>query len=188
MKTEEGKIYNFGGGRKSTEFSLGEDPENMIHVDINTSEDIDIHADVFDKLPFEDNSISHIRSSHCLEHTSYRNTVPILKEWNRVLKKNGRIDIWQSNFNFKALTWVLRSLLKKETNPGFVMGSHIGYDEHKTFFTPTLLKQNLTDAGFKNIKIKKGRNIAEYKQGIGKYIQKIVWLEIHAIAFKDDDF
>ena len=47
MKTEEGKIYNFGGGRNSTEFSLGEDPENMIHVDINTSEDIDIRADVF---------------------------------------------------------------------------------------------------------------------------------------------
>jgi len=45
----------------------------------------------------------------------------------------------------------------------------------------------ILDAGFKNIKIKKGRNIAEYKQGIGKYIQKIIWLEIHAIAFKDDD-
>lgn len=187
ISVEEGKTYNFGGGKNSAEFDLGvEDAASMVHVDSLESEDIDIQADVFGKLPFEDNSISHIRSSHCLEHASYIDTVKILKEWNRVLKKGGRIDLWHSNFNFKAIIWVLLSILRKETNPGYVFGSH--HKEyckgHKTFFTPMLIKQNLIDAGFIDVKVEKGRSIAAYKRGIGKYVQKIVWLELHAVAWK----
>lgn len=176
---------NLGGGRNSKEIELGEDAVDIIHIDIDQNAGIDILADVFNvSLPFKNNSINRIRSSHCLEHVSYKNTVNILKEWKRVLKPGSRIDIYQSNFNFKAVTWVIRSILKKEAEPGFIMGSHIGYDEHKTFFTPTLLRKNLEDAGFKNIKVTRGRNIAEYKRGVGKYIQKVVWLELHAIAYK----
>jgi len=45
------------------------------------------------KLPFKANSIDEALSIHSLEHFSWRETVPLLKEWRRILKPNGRITL-----------------------------------------------------------------------------------------------
>jgi len=49
----------------------------------------DIHSDLFRNLPFPDNSVHQIYSSHLLEHFPYPNLINLLKECLRVLIPNG---------------------------------------------------------------------------------------------------
>lgn len=59
-------------------------------LEVNIGEHAEVQV-VDEKLPFEDNSIGYIVSSHTLEHIP--NTEAVLNEWIRVLKPNGLIAI-----------------------------------------------------------------------------------------------
>lgn len=55
--------------------------------------DIKDGFDASQPLPFEDGSVDEIYASHVLEHIPYTQTVPVLREWARVLKPNGIMRI-----------------------------------------------------------------------------------------------
>lgn len=55
-------------------------------------EKADIKCDVKD-LPFEDNSVDEIVASHIIEHFDFREAQDVLKEWQRVLKRGGKLWI-----------------------------------------------------------------------------------------------
>ena len=55
-----------------------------------------------DKMPFKDNSVDLIYTSHCLEHIIWHKTVDALKEAYRVLKKGGKLEIHVPNFEVIA--------------------------------------------------------------------------------------
>jgi SAM-dependent methyltransferase len=53
----------------------------------------DIQADMCVLPMFEDNSVDDISCHHALEHVPLRNVEPALREWYRVLKPGGRLDL-----------------------------------------------------------------------------------------------
>ena len=70
-----------------------------IGVDIlppgGNNHDIDVVCDIErEKWPLADNSVSHIFSSHCLEHVDMRNLFHIYKEMTRVAADGCKIEIW----------------------------------------------------------------------------------------------
>lgn len=57
--------------------------------------DIDIVCDIEkERWPIEDNSVSHIFSSHCFEHVSKESIPYIFKEMSRVAADGCKIEIW----------------------------------------------------------------------------------------------
>jgi len=65
--------------------------EGYINCDINNPL-ADIKCDVRD-LPFESESVDEIFASHIIEHFDYKEGGDVLHEWNRVLKKGGKLTI-----------------------------------------------------------------------------------------------
>lgn len=62
-----------------------------IRIDLDPDTHPDVVADVRRLDAIDSGSIDTIRAIDILEHLSYRDTVPTLREWARVLKHNGRI-------------------------------------------------------------------------------------------------
>lgn len=69
---------------------------NSIQIEydrLRFSDDVPIHweGDGTQNLPFKDNVLDYVYSSHLIE--DYVDWIPILKEWNRMIKMNGHIVI-----------------------------------------------------------------------------------------------
>jgi len=95
-------------------------------------------------LPYEDESIDEIRASHILEHFSYRQTLEVLIEWNRVLKLDGIIKISVPNFDY-----IITNLKDHPMFEGYIFGGQIDvYDFHHALFTEKKLKELLWKACF----------------------------------------
>jgi SAM-dependent methyltransferase len=54
----------------------------------------------------QDNSVDEIYSAHVVEHFSYTEVEDVLKEWNRVLKPEGRITIKMPDLDFLCKAYV----------------------------------------------------------------------------------
>lgn len=104
-----------------------------------------------DKLPYEDNSIQEIWSSHMLEHIGKLEVVPTLKEWFRVLKSGGKLTI-----RVPDLTWCCQWWIDHQTigwDMDILFGNQTREGEfHKTGFNREIMMDYLRKAGF-NVKI-----------------------------------
>ena len=115
---------------------------------------VDLYADApgivkapMHKLPYEDETVDEIYSSHALEHIGKYEVVHNLKEWWRVLKWYGRLTI-----EVPDLEWVCKNWLKYRDN-GWNMDAIFGDQStpgqyHKTGFTKQLMYAYLAEAGF----------------------------------------
>jgi len=106
-------------------------------------------------LPYENNSADELLSSHMLEHFNKYEISNALKEWYRVLKINGKIEIEVPDFESILKTW-----LESDDKTGFAMDTVFGLqtrpgEEHKFGFTSKILKEMLLDIGFFDIEITK---------------------------------
>lgn len=63
-------------------------------LNIINSKSTDYILDASKSLPFKDNTFNLIYASHILEHIPWYQTQEILKEWMRVLKPGGSLEIW----------------------------------------------------------------------------------------------
>jgi len=81
--------------------------EGFIGVDINPDNDADVVASALN-LPFEDESINEIYSSHLVEHFSPEEAKKFFDEIYRVLKKGGKAFLKIDK------DWTKRKLLKKD--------------------------------------------------------------------------
>lgn len=80
-------------------------------------------------LPFDDNSMDYVFSSHCLEHiTDYSRTI---EEWFRVLKLNGRLIIIVPH----------QHIYEKKINLPSQWNS-----DHKRFYTPASLLKEIEES------------------------------------------
>lgn len=96
----------------------------------------DIQADVSKPLPLDDLSVDTVIARHILEHCT--DSVETLKNWNRILKIDGRLIIAVPNQD------IINSI---PLNP-----------EHVHAFTPKSLKALMELCGFKQIEIKDPQN------------------------------
>ena len=126
-------------------FAHGED--GWVGVDPFSSE-ADVRAFMWD-LPYEDNTVDEIFSSHSLEHIGKAQVPVTLREWFRVLKPGGKVTV-----RVPDLEWCVNHWLNHKYDTGwcidiiFVNQNHEG-EYHKTGFIEYTLKKYLTDVGFR---------------------------------------
>jgi predicted SAM-dependent methyltransferase len=99
-------------------------------------------------LPFKDNSIDSIWSSHALEHVGIYQVAPTLKEWHRVLKPKQKVIVSVPNFDYVAKYWLTGADRAWAEAMVFGMQSDEG-QFHKCAFTAASLRSDLEAAGFK---------------------------------------
>jgi SAM-dependent methyltransferase len=68
--------------------------EGFETLNIISGSDVDYVCDASKPLPFNDNTFDIIYSSHILEHIPWYQTEVTLKEWVRILKSGGTLEIW----------------------------------------------------------------------------------------------
>jgi predicted SAM-dependent methyltransferase len=133
---------DIGSGRKPHKGFIGIDKYIIGDGIVNT--------DMWD-LPYADNTVERIYSSHALEHLAKREILPTLKEWDRVLIPGGEIGIIVPD-----LEWCIRAWLEHRTNDWYldiIFGNQDHEGEfHKTGFTVDMLGWYLTEAGFVDLK------------------------------------
>lgn len=123
-------------------FTYHIDTRQLPHVDYVTSAD-DLHM-------FGDNSVDLIYNSHLLEHFGRNQVEDVLKEWYRVLKVGGILEIAVPDFEKLVAVYLKTGDLK------LILGSLVGrqdYPEntHYVVFDYSSLSEILGKVGFKNI-------------------------------------
>lgn len=133
--------------RKLSEIRLnlgcGEHPmSGFINVDL-FSDKADIRADVLDLKPYAADSVDLVENHHLFEHLSFEDSGRALREWHRVLRRDGYLVITCPNLTWVAVRWLCQTLLGAvgfktqrdgtermfygpQTNPG--MFHRAGYD------------------------------------------------------------
>jgi predicted SAM-dependent methyltransferase len=134
-----------------------------ITLDMNKT--CDLYWDLRDGIPFPDNSIEAIYSSHLFEHLTYQQILGLLKESKRVLKPGGTFSICVPN----ARPYIEAYLNNDRTfwnnipafyepalggNAGLDMVNYIAYmdGEHKYLFDQENLMEVLKVSGFNNVR------------------------------------
>jgi predicted SAM-dependent methyltransferase len=128
-------------------------------VDLNPA--ADIHHDLREPLPFPDNSVDEIYSSHMLEHFVYPEPMlSLLRDCNRMLKPGGRIRIAVPNARLFLNAYFNPEDFDRERFCGWEVGLHytsridvvnfIAYlgGEHRFMFDDDNLPRVLAEAGF----------------------------------------
>jgi len=70
------------------------------HLDIDaTCPDLEFVGPM-DDIPVDDETFDELLSIHSIEHTSWRNVLPTLQEWFRVLKPGGRLEFHTPNLRY----------------------------------------------------------------------------------------
>jgi len=134
----------------------------------------DIQADAAGPLPISDSTYDLIYASHVIEHIPWWKTIDTLKEWARILKPGGQLEIWTVN----ALK-VANILVAAEEGMGFSQtpdrwtrynpekdiykwcaGRLFAYGPvpgdpnwHKALFTPKHLRACFVNSGFTNVRV-----------------------------------
>ena len=83
---------------------------DCINIDIRELIGVDLICDVR-KLPFDAESIAYILADDIIEHFPLSETLSILREWSRVLSKNGKIKIRTPNLN-----WICEHYVQNKNN------------------------------------------------------------------------
>ena len=124
--------------------------EDWIHIDGGDYDHLD-YKDIT-KLEFEDNSVDLIYASHVLEYFDRDEVIPVLEEWNRVLKKDGILRLAVPNF-YAMIQLYFLSNYPLDTFLGPLYGKMKMADEtiyHKTTYDWNSLCNILTEAGYKS--------------------------------------
>ena len=128
--------------------------------------DADIKWDLKLGIPLKDESVNRIYSSHLLEHISYNNLIPFLKECKRVLLWGGEFSVCVPNSRLFIEAYKEDKLFQNRTEwwqPGMIdTGSNIDQinyiaymrNEHKYMFDEQNLINTLKKAGFLNVSLR----------------------------------
>jgi predicted SAM-dependent methyltransferase len=117
--------------------------EDFISVDIQNA---DVKAEMWD-IPYEDNVIDFIWSSHTLEHVGIYRINQTLKEWFRILKPGHQAIIQVPNFDYVAKYWLTGPDRPWAEAMVFGHQAHEG-EFHKCAFTAMSLRADIEAAGF----------------------------------------
>ena len=127
---------------------------DWLHIDGNrTYPHVDLHNIHDIELP--DDSVELIYASHLLEYFDRKEVLPLLAEWNRVLKKGGvlrlsvpdiqrLIEIYREN-DLDAILGPLYGKMKIDSNDS-------KYVYHKTIYDEPSLQKVLEVSGFKDVR------------------------------------
>lgn len=144
-------------------------------INVVWGRDVDYICDASKKLPFTSGSFDLVYASHVLEHIPWYQVPPVIKEWVRILKPGGSIEIWLPNGFLIAQAFVNAELkIKNDINEDgwykfnddhdpcvwangriFSYGDGTGRKNdpnwHMTVFSPRYLRSLLTNSGLIDI-------------------------------------
>ena len=140
--TQESVALEIGvGERKKNSHALG--------LDIRRTADVDILCDAR-CLPFRDSSAGSLYSAHTLEHFSHRDTGAVIREWVRVLKPGGSIEVRCPDLRIRALLFFLNPVTGNIRN--IYGGQDYPENFHKSGFSYGLLKLAMERCGIVEIR------------------------------------
>jgi predicted SAM-dependent methyltransferase len=99
------------------------------------------------ELPYDDNTVDAIWSSHTLEHAGIYRVSQTLNEWFRVLKHGCKAIIQVPNFDYVAKYWLIGPDRAWAEAMVFGHQAHEG-EYHKCAFTTESFRADLEAAGF----------------------------------------
>lgn len=147
---------------RQTLYKIGILPLELYEIPWETY-NITIH-DVRKKLPFNDNSVNYIFTSHLIEHLTFKESEFLLKECIRVLHPNGLIRISTPNLKLLVKNYLeeyetlgdnasdnfLSSLELVNKDSGIINYLH---GSHKNLYDDKSLKKLLISLGFSNVEV-----------------------------------
>jgi predicted SAM-dependent methyltransferase len=98
-------------------------------------------------LPFDDDCVHAVFSSHALEHVGKRHVPFVLAEWFRVLKAGGRLTIRVPDLEWCCRWWLDHQDDGWDLDVLFGNQAHDG-EYHKTGFNEAILRDQAERAGF----------------------------------------
>lgn len=158
---------------KGLELGPGSSPiKGFISMDIVERKGVDYVGDVSKRLPFADGEFDVVYASHVLEHIAWYDVQRILKDWVRVVKPGGALEIWvpdglkiceavvkhehdpqlharvpdkwlRQNKDSDPCTWANGRIFYGDSGTGAARQASF----HKSMFTPRYLEKVLRQAG-----------------------------------------
>jgi len=150
---------------------------------------VDYVYDVAKALPFKDNTFDLIYASHILEHIPWYKTEEVLKEWGKILKPGGQLEVWVPD-GVKICETLLKAELEGvnltekdgwyKFNPRqdpcvwaagriFTYGNGTGNPTHpnwhRAIFTPRYLKELFNLTGLVNVREMDHSEVRGYDHG-----------------------
>jgi predicted SAM-dependent methyltransferase len=132
---------------------------------LDMSDGCDIHYDLLLPLPFPDNSITKIYSSHVLEHFHYKDLIKLLTECYRILKPNGVFSVCVPNAGMYVKAYLSQDEFKPKSvyEPAFHINTQIDLinymaymdGHHKYMFDQDNLLAVLKKVGFNKVAMRK---------------------------------
>jgi len=102
-------------------------------------------------LEFDDNTCDETKAIHIIEHLSFFETIYALSEFFRVLEPNGKLILETPDLEKTCQHYLKANGEQKKEILGWFFGiPHKGL-QHKICFPPYLLRELLSNAGFRNI-------------------------------------
>ena len=129
--------------------------KGFIGIDAILGPRVDLEYNLELGIPFPENSISEIYTSHFLEHLPDQKALFLLKEIKRVLQTNGKLTIVVPDLE-SSMQKFLKMSEKDKWSFGWqwIFGNQKKeYEFHKTGFSKNRIKNLLKKNKFKNIKI-----------------------------------
>lgn len=133
----------------------------FVHIDLCEGDHIDYKSDIGNLNFIKDSTVSYIYCSHALEYKDYEDAKEVIREWNRVLKKDGLVRIAVPDFD--QLIWLYNETgrdLDKIIGPlyGKMTINNDTKLYHRTTYNYKKIKNLLESSGFYNIKRYDWRN------------------------------
>ena len=130
---------------------------SFIHIDINKFKHVDYVSSADNLRMFKNNSVDLIYACHLMEYYSRDETPKLLKEWRRVLKKNGKLRIAVPNFENIIKVYKKYKNIDSRGILGPIYGrwkvkGKISEVFHKTAYDFKSIKKILLSNGFNNIR------------------------------------
>jgi SAM-dependent methyltransferase len=84
-------------GRPARRLEIGPGPRKLDGfeaMNVTWSPGVDYIGDASRRLPFEDGSFDLVYASHIIEHVAWYQAAATIREWARVLRPGGRLEVW----------------------------------------------------------------------------------------------
>ncbi len=122
---------------------------SSITLDIHKTSVITLLGDA-KKLPIKNESVDYIYSSHTIEHFSHSEVGQVLREWTRVLRSGGEIEIRCPDLRARALFFSLHPSKKDIIN--IYGGQDYPENLHRCGFSYGILRTLLNELGIVRVR------------------------------------
>ena len=135
------------------------------------------HVGRAESPPFEDNTFDIVHASHVLEHVNWYDVEATVKQWVRILKPGGQLEVWVPDAYKLMKTLIVMEETGEWTGPGigtwksdltkydpykWAVGRMLNYPKkagigevwlHRALITPKYLQKVFSEAGLIDIKM-----------------------------------